>query len=44
MSRKKKPHKVKAPESTAEFVARVSKQNAKVNGLKIRLGFANHHR
>jgi hypothetical protein len=44
MPRKKKPQKEKAPESTTEFVARLAKQDAKVNGKKIRLGFAHHHR
>ena len=42
MARLKKPKKQKKPETTAEFIARVSKQDVKRNGLRIRLGFANH--
>ncbi len=44
MARFKKPKKEKKPETTEEFVARVSKQDVKRSGLRIRLGFANHGR
>jgi hypothetical protein len=44
MARLKKPKKEKKPETTAEFITRVGKQDIKRSGLRIRLGFANHGR
>ena len=44
MPRLKKIKKTKQPESTAEFVQRMAKQDVKRNGLRIRLIAHNHHR
>ena len=44
MARSKKPKKAKKPETTSEFISRVSKQDVRRSGLRIRLGFANHGR
>ena len=42
MPRIKKPKKDKTPETTAEFISRVTRQDAKRNGLKRHVG--HHHR
>ena len=39
MPRTKKQKKEKPPETTAEFIERMGKQDIKRNGLKIRFGF-----
>ena len=44
MPRIKKQKRAKTPETTAEFIERLARQGAKRNGLKRRLGFANHDR
>ena len=44
MPRIKKQKREKKPETTAEFIERMAKQDVKRNGLKPRLGFANHPR
>ena len=44
MARNKKQKPEKKPETTAEFIARMAKQDVKRKGLSIRLGFAIHKR
>ena len=44
MARIKKPKKEKKPETTAEFIERMAKQDVKRNGLRRRFGFGTHHR
>lgn len=44
MPRIKKQKKVKKPETTAEFVDRMGRQDIKRNGLKRRVAFHKHDR
>ena len=44
MPRIKKPKKIKPPETTAEFVERMGRQDIKRSGLKIRFGFTKRTR
>jgi hypothetical protein len=44
MPRTKKQKKEKQPETTAEFVERMGKQDIKRSGLKIRFGFTKRTR
>ena len=44
MPRTKKQKKEKKPETTAEFVERMNKQDEKRNGLRLRFGFTKRTR